>query len=110
MGCRDDQLFIEDIFQSIIRIMEYTENVDYETFVNNQEKIDAVVRNLKIVGEASNHISDEFKYNSPEINWSEVVGLRNILIHKYFGVDTEIVWVIIKEDIPTLKKQIAKLL
>lgn len=110
MAFRDDQLFIEVIFQSIVRIIEYTENMDYESFVNKPEKVDAVVRNLEIIGKASKHLSDEFKYKSSEINWNEIVGLRNVLIHKYFGVDTEIVWVIIKEDIPTLKKQIAPLL
>ena len=72
--------------------------------------IDAVVRNLTIIGGAAKNIPEEIKSKNPEIAWSEAVGMRNKVTHEYFGVDEDILWKTIKEDLPVFKKQILKLL
>ena len=72
--------------------------------------IDAVVRNLMIIGEAAKNIPEEIKSKNPKIAWSEAVGMRNKVTHEYFGVDEDILWKTIKEDLPVFKKQILKLL
>lgn len=70
----------------------------------------ACVKQLEIIGEAANHLTERFKRVYSEIEWCEIVGLRNILIHEYFGVDTKIVWDIIQNDIVTLKQQVEAIL
>lgn len=84
--------------------------MDEGMFYKNEILKRAVVRSLEIIGEASSKISDEFKRNHPEISWREMKGTRNKLIHEYFGVDYEIVWDIIKNELPDLKDQIESLL
>ena len=71
---------------------------------------DAVVRNLEIIGEASNHITDTVKIKFPAVEWNQIVGMRNVFVHEYFGVDSRIVWEIIKNDIPDLKEKIKEIL
>jgi uncharacterized protein with HEPN domain len=95
-----DLLSINDILESINRIDVYTEGVDYDSFLHNQMLIDAVIRNLEIIGEAARNVSDETRNKYTEIPWKNMIGLRNILIHQYFGVDESIVWEVIKTNLP----------
>ena len=71
-------------------------------FVSDEKTVDAVVRNFEIIGEAANHIGADFKIRNPELEWKRIRGFRNRIIHEYFGIDFEIVWTIIEEDIDTL--------
>ena len=107
---RNDRAYLIHIREAIESIEEYLENVTYEKFTSNKMIIDAVVRELEIVGEASNNLSDEFRENHPEILWRKMKNMRNFLIHEYFGVNTKIVWSSCKEDLPKLKKLIDDLL
>ena len=91
---------LNDIVESMNRIDDYTKGVDYDTFLNNQMLIDAVIRNLEIIGEAARNVSEEARNKYPEIPWRNMIGLRNILIHQYFGVDESIVWEVIKVNLP----------
>lgn len=102
--------FIEDIAGAINKIEKYTKDMDYEDFSENEMIIDAVVRNFEVIGEAMNNIPDEIREKYPNVEWSEAVGFRNVLIHNYFGLDTEAVWDTIKENIPVLKKHIEQTL
>jgi uncharacterized protein with HEPN domain len=102
--------FIEDIVKAVEKIERYTRNLDYEEFSNNEMVIDAVARNFEVIGEAANNIPDQIKEKFPDVEWSEAVGFRNVLIHHYFGLDLEAVWDTIKENIPDLKKHITKVL
>ena len=106
---RDKNLYLVDIKECIRNIESYTKDLTFEKFKNNKMAVDAVVRNLEIIGEAANNLSDEIKRKSKDIEWGEIVGMRNKIIHEYFGVDLEIIWTAIKEEIPKLKKEINKI-
>jgi len=110
MSKRDYRLFLQDILESIERIEEYTEGYDFETFTKDRKTVDAVLRNLEIIGEAAKHIPENIQTQHPEIPWKRVIGLRNVVIHHYFGVDLSIVWVIIKKQLPELKDAVISLL
>ncbi len=104
MSFRDYKLFIEDILECIGNIEKYLLRINYEGFENNQLLIDAVVRNLEIIGEASKNIPDDIKNEFPSIPWKKIIGFRNIVIHEYFSVDVSNVWYISKEQLPGLKE------
>ena len=106
MAARDQMLFLEDILESIERIEEYTRNIDFKSFSSDKKTFDAVIRNLEVMGEAAKSISNSFKNENPEINWRGIAGMRDKLIHGYFGVDPEIVWETIQKRLPELKDQL----
>jgi len=109
MAKREDKLYFKDILDAISKIEKYTKNLSYEEFFNNLMVIDAVVRNLEIIGEATKNLSKEIKSQYPEIPWREMADMRNKLIHEYFGIDLEIVWKTVKYRIPELKKNLRKI-
>lgn len=96
MSKRDVDLLLGDMLQSAYKIKKYTENLNFQSFENDDKTIDAVVRNFEIIGEASNRIDPDFKLNNPEIEWNRLKGFRNRIVHEYFGVDNEIIWDIIQ--------------
>jgi uncharacterized protein with HEPN domain len=102
--------FIEDLVNAVNKIERYTKNLHYEEFTDNEMAVDAVIRNFEVIGEAVNNIPDEVKKKYPDVEWSEAVGFRNVLIHNYFGLDLEAVWDTIKKNIPDLKKHVTKVL
>jgi len=106
---REDELYIKDIIQAIEKIESYTEGFSFNKFTSDTKTIDAVLRNLSVIGEAANNISEETKEAFKDVPWTEIIGMRNKMIHEYFGVDEEILWKTIKEDLPVLKEQIIKL-
>lgn len=106
---RSHNLYLKDISESIERIIDYTKGIDYEEFVESTMIFDAVVRNFEIIGEAARNIPDGIKSNFPGIPWTDMIGMRNILIHSYFGVDYSIVWNTI-ELLPNLQIDIARVL
>lgn len=109
MSKRDPDLYIEDIKDSINRIESYTESMDFDDFVKDSKTIDAVIRNLSIIGEAVRNLPDELKSDHPDIPWKEIIGMRNKVVHEYFGVDEEILWETAKKDLPGFKKQIDRI-
>ncbi len=106
---RGYRIYIDDILEAIKKIESYTENFSYEEFARNKMVTDAVVRNLEIIGEAVKKIPPEIKAKHPEIEWRKIAGLRDILIHEYFGIDSKILWDIIANKIPELKKSIKRI-
>ena len=106
---RDQKLFLEDIRESISYIEEYAHGLTFEEFKSSQVKMDAVVRRIEIIGEAANNISDEFQRQYPDIEWSAMVKMRNIITHEYFGVNHKIVWATVTQDIPRLKELLSKI-
>lgn len=102
--------FIFDIFDSINKIESYTKNISKSKFLKNSKIQDAVIRRIEILGEATKNIPEEFKKTYAEIPWSEIAKTRDKLIHGYFGINLERVWVIIKKDLPDLKKKIKNIL
>lgn len=103
---RNYDLFIQDIIQSCNKILRYTDSVSLTQLLANEEKYDAVVRNLEIIGEAAKYIPFQVREQYPQVNWKKVAGLRDILIHAYFNIDNAILWDIVKTKIPELKAQL----
>lgn len=107
---RNPLLYLNDIVESIARIQQYTANLTFDTFAANNMVIDAVVRNLEIIGEAAAHISENIQSLYPEVAWYEMKGMRNIVAHEYFRVDLEIVWKTAHESLPSLGLLIKRIL
>lgn len=107
---KDNQIFLGHIMDCIDKIEKYVAEMSEQDFGENFLVIDAVVRNLEIIGEASKNISQDFKDMTLYIPWKKITGMRDNLIHEYFGVDKAEVWKTIKEDIPELKKEIKMLI
>jgi uncharacterized protein with HEPN domain len=114
MSNRDLLLLLEDMQESALKIKRYTVNMDYDLFLSDDKTVDAVVRNFEIIGEAANRIDPDFRLVNSEIEWNRIRGLRNRIVHNYFGIDYEIVWTIIEIDldnlIDTLRQWIQSLL
>ena len=107
---RDYIFFIEDILTCIEKIERYTSNVSFEEFCGNDMAVDAVIRNFEIIGEAVKKIPEEIKKNYADVEWKEAAGFRDVLIHDYFGIDLEAVWDTVRNNIPSFKKQVVKVL
>jgi len=103
MSERDYKLYIQDILNSIEKIIEYTKSMSSEEFSNNDMTIDAVVRNFEIIGEASKNVPENVTSLHANIPWREMAGMRDKMIHEYFGVDLDILWKTIKTRLPELK-------
>jgi uncharacterized protein with HEPN domain len=103
---RNLRLYIDDIIDSIEKIEQYTQGLDEEEFLDNTQIQDAVFRRLEIIGEAVKNIPDDFRSRYPDISWRRIAGLRDILIHEYFGVNARRAWKAIKDDAPKLYREI----
>ena len=101
--------YINDIIDSIERILEFTKGLDYKVFASDDKTNYAVIRCFEIIGEATKIIPNEIKEKYPKVPWREMTAIRDKLIHGYFGVNQEVVWKTIKEDIPKLKIQIIQI-
>jgi uncharacterized protein with HEPN domain len=110
MKNRDVSEFLQDMLEAIQEIEAFTAGVDFEAFQGNREKILAVVKLLEILGEAVKQIPDELRDRYPHIAWSAIAGMRNILVHKYWGIDVEVVWASVQEDVPMLKAVVSEML
>ncbi len=99
---KDYKAYLRHILDSIMLIENYTRSLSFEEFEKDRKTIDAVIRNFEIIGEASSKLPKEFREKYPEIPWKSIIGLRNVLIHDYFGVDVVAVWENIRQKLPEL--------
>jgi uncharacterized protein with HEPN domain len=107
---RDPEVYIEDILEAIRRVRAYTEGLDGAAFAASPITVDAVVRNLEVIGEAAARIPDEIRAPASDIEWRKIIALRNILAHKYFGVSTAILWDVIANKLEPLERACRKIL
>ena len=107
---RRDADYLGDVLEAILRIQSYTLAMEWEDFLSDHKTQDAVVRNLEIIGEAVKNLSPEFTQINPQVPWKDLSGVRDKLIHHYFGVNYEIVWQIVQEDLPALSNQIEEII
>jgi uncharacterized protein with HEPN domain len=109
MSKRDPLVLLEDILLAIQKIGRYTSEMDYDAFLINELVIDGVARNLEIIGEAARQLPEDFRRANSQIAWTQIAGLRNRIVHDYFGLDLQIIWEIIQHDLPGLEKQVRAL-
>ncbi len=97
-----NNLFLDDILESALAIEDYVENFDLQSFVKDRKTYSATIHEFQIIGEAVNNLSEDIKANYSNTSWQDIKDFRNILVHEYFGIDLELVWNVIKEDLPEL--------
>ena len=102
MSEKEDAVYIEHMLDSILRIDEYVESK--ELFYDSHLVQDAVIRNLQVMAESSQRLSEVIKNNYPEIPWKNISGFRNILVHDYLGVDLDMIWSVVEQELPGLEK------
>ena len=103
---KKNKIYLQHIAEAISKIEKYIKGENYDSFSEKDFMIDAVVRELEIIGEAAYNVGDEFQEKHPVIPWDKMKGMRNKLIHEYFGVNAKIVWETCKKDLPELEKLI----
>jgi uncharacterized protein with HEPN domain len=106
----DQSAFLHHILDAIKKIEKYIRDIDEESFKKNDLIQDGVIRQIEIIGEAAKRLSNEITGQSPNIPWQDITGMRDKLIHDYFGVDIDTVWLAAKKDIPQLKEEIKQII
>jgi len=107
---RDESVYLQHVLDAIAKIETYLQGLDEETFYKQTLVQDGVIRQLQIIGEAAKRLSDGLRAQYAHIPWQDIAGMRDKLIHDYFGVDIEKVWLTVKKDLPVLKRQINRIL
>lgn len=110
MTQKDDSVYLKHILDAITKIEEYTDKIDSQAFFKNTLIQDGIIRQIEIIGEATKNLSNTLRDKYKDIPWKDIAGMRDKLIHGYFGVDIDAVWDTVKKDIPVLKKQIKQVL
>jgi uncharacterized protein with HEPN domain len=103
---RDAAVFLDDIVEACDKISRYTSDFTLEQFRQDEKTIDAVLRNLEVIGEAAKNVPDEMR-SKIGVDWKRMAGLRDVLIHEYFGIDLEIIWDIVENKVPTLRREVS---
>ena len=107
---RDIADYLEDALTAMDKAESFVSGMSYEQFADDDKTVFAVVRAIEIIGEAVKHIPQDFRLESTDIPWRDMAGMRDVLIHEYFGIDLETVWKTVKEDIPKLKRPVRQVL
>ncbi len=103
-------LYLEDILKSATKVSRYTDGMSFEDFLADERTMDAVVRNLEIIGEAAKNVPLEVRSRYPDIEWRKIAGLRDILSHTYFKVSEAILWDVVQNEVPPLAEKVNQIL
>ena len=106
---RSSKIYADDMMLAVMKIEKYTKGMTLKSFISDSMAFDAVIRNFEVLGEAAGRIDKTTRAKNSGVPWSKIIGLRNIAIHEYFGIDKSIIWNIIQNNIPELKKSIIRL-
>jgi uncharacterized protein with HEPN domain len=109
-GKSGDKVRLNHVLEAIAEIEIYLLNMEIENFKQNSMMRFACIKQLEIIGEACNHVTSETKQRFSDVEWAQVVGMRNVFVHEYFGIDTNIVWEILKNDLPIVKIKISQII
>ena len=107
---REWKLYVEDILESLDLVEQYVEGMDFDEFRKSRKTVDAVVRNLEIIGEASKFVPDRIKDKYRDVDWKGIVGLRNRIAHRYFDISLNVVWYIIQNELSPLNEYMRRIL
>jgi len=107
---RDPRVYLEDVLESIRRIDAYVSGLDAAGLEADELRLDAVVRNLEVIGEAVKQLPEETTRQQSHVEWRKIAGLRDILIHHYFGIDVRIIWDVVQNKLPDLQRQVRAIL
>ncbi len=110
MKSRDHRDFLHDILEAINDIESFIGDLSYDEFIKDRKTLNAVIRSVEVIGEASKNLPDQIKEEHKDIPWKRMTGIRDKLVHGYFGVDTKTLYKTVTEDIPPLKKPIQKMI
>jgi len=106
---REPELYFSDILDAVGNILDYTAGLDYEDFISNRMCTDAVIKNLLVIGEAVKKIPEGIKSEHMSIDWKNIAGLRDVLVHAYFRIDDEILWDIVQNKLEDLRDEVLKM-
>lgn len=107
---KNPEIFLRHILESISEIEKNTKNLNFKMFYKTTQTQDAVIRRLEIIGEAVKNIPEDIREKNLDVPWANIAGMRDVLIHDYFGVDIRLVWNVVIDRLPDLKKQILRIL
>jgi len=107
---REPRVFLEDILTAAVKVEKFTKGLSYEDFIDNDLVVDAVIKNILVIGEATKNIPEEIRKINAQIEWRKMAGMRDMMIHGYFSINYRIVWDVVQNKIPTLKQQIEVIL